>query len=352
MLLLRMNQNQDEARLPSRTARRRQRKRRNSKKANQQLKPEASWHPPESTAVPSARSDAGAGPTTPDVPGAGTNAASLSGRQASSPATPLFPQGSNDVLEVLCSGEPTAGKILMHFMLFYGKLYDSQSTSIDVRGTHHPDYHKVLRSEQRYQRDQRDQRSHMHQQHQSLQDQIDYQSHYRQPTLLSPFIPRKAGGSIDPISGMYTVDPIVIYDPLEGAESNNVAKSCFAWGTIRNVFAQCYMTLSGAVERGVSSSSSPAGRAASSNSRVLADISSGNDKKSAHQSNKAEGASTPNEGGGRTDSAKHELVASSSPEQRANRDAEETHVPGEENEQASSAAVDGGSSVLALLLSF
>eukprot|EP00957_Ditylum_brightwellii_P041904 3173892-Ditylum_brightwellii.AAC.1 len=48
---------------------------------------------------------------------------------------------------------------------------------------------------------------------------------------------------------MYTVDPIVVYDPLEGAEGNNVAKSCFAWSSIRWVFAQCYMTLSSAVER-------------------------------------------------------------------------------------------------------
>jgi hypothetical protein len=48
---------------------------------------------------------------------------------------------------------------------------------------------------------------------------------------------------------MLTVDPIVVYDPLEGAEDNNVARSCFAWSSIRWVFAQSYMTLSSAVER-------------------------------------------------------------------------------------------------------
>ena len=45
-----------------------------------------------------------------------------------------------------------------------------------------------------------------------------------------------------------TVDPIVVYDPLEGAENNNVARSCFAWSSIRWVFAQSYMTLSSVVE--------------------------------------------------------------------------------------------------------
>merc|ERR1712113_659149 len=90
--------------------------------------------------------------------------------------------GSNDVLEVLCSGEPTAGKLLMHFLLFYGQHFDAQSVCIDVRGTHHPEYKKYR------------------------------QKHYH----LSPFIPRKSGGSYDPITGVFTVDPILVYDPLEG----------------------------------------------------------------------------------------------------------------------------------------
>merc|ERR1712003_224891 len=47
--------------------------------------------------------------------------------------SPSFPQGSNDVLEVLCSGETSAGKLLMHFLFFYGRHFDSQSTCIDVR---------------------------------------------------------------------------------------------------------------------------------------------------------------------------------------------------------------------------
>ena len=31
---------------------------------------------------------------------------------------------SNDIPEVLCSGEPTAGKLLMHFFLFYGQIFE------------------------------------------------------------------------------------------------------------------------------------------------------------------------------------------------------------------------------------
>ena len=130
-----------------------------------------------------------------------------------------FPQGSNDVLEVLCTGEPTAGKLLMHFLLFYGQHFESQATAVDVSGVHHPDFHR-------------------------------YRNRPYGSYRLSSFVPRHAGGSIDPVTGMYTVDPIVIYDPLEGCENNNVARSCFAWASIRSVFHQCYMTLSGACERG------------------------------------------------------------------------------------------------------
>ena len=64
-----------------------------------------------------------------------------------------------------------------------------------------------------------------------------------------PFLPRKSGGSIDPVTGMYTVDPIVVYDALEGIERSNVTKSCYAWSNIRSVFAQCYSTMQHAVER-------------------------------------------------------------------------------------------------------
>jgi len=130
-----------------------------------------------------------------------------------------FPQGSNDVLEVLCTGEPTAGKLLMHFLLFYGQHFGSQATAVDVSGVHHPDINR-------------------------------YRNRPYGSYRLSAYVPRHAGGSIDPVTGMYTVDPIVIYDPLEGCENNNVARSCFAWASIRSVFHQCYMTLSGACERG------------------------------------------------------------------------------------------------------
>merc|ERR1711957_109090 len=129
----------------------------------------------------------------------------------------LFPQGSNDVLEVLCSGEPTAGKLLMHFLLFYGRHFDSQATCIDLGPRHYPDLSEK-------------------------ESKLNAQS---------PFLPRKAGGFYNPVTEVYTVDPVVVYDPWEDSESNqNVARSCFAWGNIRCVFEQCFNTLSGVVERG------------------------------------------------------------------------------------------------------
>ena len=83
---------------------------------------------------------------------------------STSPAVTTFSsfgvsQGSNDVLEVLCSGEPTAGKFLMHILLFYGN--DSMTMAIDVTA---PDNGK------------------------------------------GPFVPRQAGGAIDPFTGMLTVE--------------------------------------------------------------------------------------------------------------------------------------------------
>uniref|UniRef100_A0A7S2W0F9 Poly(A) RNA polymerase mitochondrial-like central palm domain-containing protein n=1 Tax=Eucampia antarctica TaxID=49252 RepID=A0A7S2W0F9_9STRA len=140
--------------------------------------------------------------------------------------SPLFPQGSNDVLEVLCSGETTAGKLLMHFLLFYGQLFEAQSTCVDVSGTHHPDFSSC--DDKKY------------------PETLNRFGHLH----LSPFSPRKSGGAYDPVTGIFSVDPVVVYDPLEGAETNNVSRSCFAWSTIRWVFAQCYVTLSGVVERG------------------------------------------------------------------------------------------------------
>ncbi len=129
----------------------------------------------------------------------------------------LFPQGSNDVVEVLCSGDTTAGKLLMHFLLFYGQHFDARTIAIDVSGKH-TDVNRAANGSASY-------------------------------LPLSPYIQRRQGGTIDPISGMLTVDPIVVYDPLEGAENNNVARSCFLWSNIRWVFAQSYNTLSSAVER-------------------------------------------------------------------------------------------------------
>jgi len=131
-------------------------------------------------------------------------------------APSLFPQGSNDVLEVLCSGETTAGKLLMHFLLYYGEHFDSRTTAIDVIGSCNLDY-SICRASP--------------------------------PLQKSPFVIRRSGGTIDPVTGMLTVDPIVIYDPWEGGRGNNVARSCYAWNSIRWHFGQCYMTLSSAIER-------------------------------------------------------------------------------------------------------
>jgi hypothetical protein len=127
----------------------------------------------------------------------------------------FFAQGYNDIVEVLCSGETTAGKLLMHFLLYYGEHFDAQSTAIDVSGKH----------------------------------ERHYMNHMHPYSYMSPYIYRRAPGSIDPVTGMLTVDPIVIYDPLEGAENNNVAGRCFAWNSVRWIFAQSYGTLSSAVER-------------------------------------------------------------------------------------------------------
>lgn len=135
---------------------------------------------------------------------------------------PTIPECSNDVLEVLCSGDMSSGKLLMHFLLFYGQHFDAQSTLIDVNGTHHPEY--------------------------GTSDLAK----------LSPFVTRPPGGNIDPVTGMYSVDPIVVYDPLEGAMDHNVAKRCYCWNNIKWVFAQSYMTVSSIVETSGTSSNAAA----------------------------------------------------------------------------------------------
>jgi hypothetical protein len=157
------------------------------------------------------------------------------GIESSQSATPSFcPQGYNDVIEVLCSGEVTAGKLLMHFLLYYGQHFDAQSTAIDVSGKHD----------------------------RSFMGQYSPYSHF------SSYIPRHAPGAIDPVTGMLTVDPIVIFDPLEGAESNNVARRCFAWNSIRWIFAQSYATLSSAVENSPTPPTSPGGAGKTSSTAV------------------------------------------------------------------------------------
>merc|ERR1712238_170347 len=69
---------------------------------------------------------------------------SSSPKQSKVTSTPMtdtssFPQGFHDVIEVLCSGETTPGKLLMHFLLFYGQHFESQSTAIDYSGIHQRD---------------------------------------------------------------------------------------------------------------------------------------------------------------------------------------------------------------------
>jgi hypothetical protein len=49
---------------------------------------------------------------------------------------------------------------------------------------------------------------------------------------------------------MFSVDPLVVYDPLEGETDYNVSKRCYCWNNVRWVFAQCYMTVSSIVETG------------------------------------------------------------------------------------------------------
>ena len=142
-------------------------------------------------------------------------------------APPFYPQGYNDIVEVLCSGETTAGKLLMHFLLYYGQHFDAQSTAIDISGKHERD----------------------------VMGQASPYSYF------SPYIQRRAPGSIDPVTGMLVVDPIVIFDPLEGAEHKNVARRCFAWNSVRWIFAQSYATLASAVERSATPPATPGGPA-------------------------------------------------------------------------------------------
>lgn len=135
----------------------------------------------------------------------------------------FFPQGFDDVIEVLCLGETTSGKLLMHFLLHYGQYFDSTITAIDISGKHE----RILTA------------------------------HPTPYFYLTPYIQRSAPESIDPHTGMLVVDHIVIYDPLEGAEKHNVARRCFAWPQVRWIFAQSYATLSRAVEKSASARSPP-----------------------------------------------------------------------------------------------
>jgi hypothetical protein len=130
--------------------------------------------------------------------------------------------GCWDTLEVLCRGEPTSGKLLMYFFLLFGKIFDAQNTVVDMLAP--------------------------------------------EPT---PFVSRQfmpmgpagqvshhpvhvAGTNIDPMTGAISVDPIVVYDPLEGEEGKNVARSCFAWYSIQKVLGQCYTTLTQSLEASTS----------------------------------------------------------------------------------------------------
>ena len=159
----------------------------------------------------------------------------------------FFPQGFDDVIEVLCLGETTSGKLLMHFLLHYGQYFDASTTAIDISGKHE----RVFNT--------------------------PYPTPYSYTT---PFIERSAPESIDPHTGMLVVDHIVIYDPLEGAEKHNVARRCFAWHQVRWIFAQSYATLSSAVEKSAASRSmivdGMGNATASQTSRITNTVNSGN----------------------------------------------------------------------------
>ena len=146
-----------------------------------------------------------------------------SSETAMSSTQSVFPQGFNDVIEVLCTGEATPGKLLMHFLLFYGQHFEGHATAIDISGKH----------------------------------PREIPTHSPLYTHFSPYIQRRSAGVIDPITGIFTVDPIVVYDPLEGAEMNNVARRCFLWGSVKWVFAQSFMTLSSAVEQNTTPPGTP-----------------------------------------------------------------------------------------------
>merc|ERR1719223_1042415 len=75
----------------------------------------------------------------------------------------------------------------------------------------------------------------------------------------SAFINRKPGGTYNP-GGVYTVETLAVYDPLEGREAYNVTRSCYAWSTISWTFDQCFNTLSGVVELGSETNSNRRGR--------------------------------------------------------------------------------------------
>ena len=78
-------------------------------------------------------------------------------------------------------------------------------------------------------------------------------------STFSIYSSQSGGGTYNPVTDVYTVDPLIVYDTLEGAEVNNVARSCYAWGNIRWTFEQCYNTLSGVVELGAGSNNSRGG---------------------------------------------------------------------------------------------
>jgi len=157
-------------------------------------------------------------PTPSSSPGASNSVATSGVDPMAQPFDPsMFVQSYNDIVEVLCSGETTSGKLLLHFLLHYGELFDAQATAIDISGKH----------------------------------ERPYSSHYHPYAHMSPYMQRLQQGRIDPVTGVFSIDPIVIYDPLEGSENNNVSRRCFEWRRVRWAFAQSYSTLASAVEKSV-----------------------------------------------------------------------------------------------------
>jgi len=112
-------------------------------------------------------------------------------------------EDSTDGIDVLYEGDLTVGKMLMLFLVTYGKHFDARTMAVDVSAS----------------------------------------------SKKSPFVRRKSSCQIDTTTGVYSVDPLVIYDPIYPGENKNVSRSSFAFPSIQWMFNQCFTTLKHTVNR-------------------------------------------------------------------------------------------------------